>query len=305
MHDCVIIGGGPAGLTAALYLARAGMDAVLLEKAYTGGQITLTGEMENYPGLEEPVAGVVFAQRLESQAKRFGADIRQEQAVSLDLNGRVKRIHTEDHVYECRTVILASGANPKKLGIPGEDRLTGIGVSWCATCDGMFYRDRDVAVIGGGDTAAEEAIYLSRICRKVYMVHRRDKLRAISVLAGKVARTDKIEICWQAIPLEIQGDTSVTGLKVRFLQDGAEKVLAVDGVFIAIGYRPENALLAGKVDLSEDGYILTDEMMQTSVDGVFAAGDIRHKTLRQVVTACADGAVAAQSAEHCCVAMDV
>jgi thioredoxin reductase (NADPH) len=296
MLDVIIIGGGPAGFTAALYTARARLDTLLIERAYYGGQMAITNEMENVPGFES-VSGSEMADRMVRQAAKFGARMVMEDVLEVRLDAPVKVVKTDKNTYEARTVILCMGASPRKLGLPNEQQLIGSGVSYCATCDGAFFKGMDVAVVGGGDTAAEDVLYLSRFCRRVYLIHRRDMLRAVRVLEDLIVNTCNVTILWDSVVEEILGDLNVTGLGVRNVKTGEKTVLGVSGVFIAIGYAPNTALVKGQVALTDYGYIKTDEKMQTNLDGVYAAGDIREKHLRQVVTAASDGADAAHSAE--------
>jgi thioredoxin reductase (NADPH) len=254
--------------------------------------------MENFPGLEKPVGGMEFAMKLENQAKKFGADIRYEEVSSINVNGVVKEVITEQNIYQSQTVILAMGANPRKLMIPGEEHLIGLGVSYCATCDGMLFKGKDVIVVGGGDTAAEDAIYLSRLCRKVYLIHRRDKLRAAKILSDKIIGTPNVEVIWNSVAKEIHGINKLESVTLTDIAGNSKRNIIADGLFVAIGYNPSSEILKGIVTLSDDEYIISDENMKTNIQGVFAAGDIRFKQLRQVVTACADGAIAAQTVER-------
>jgi thioredoxin reductase (NADPH) len=297
MYDVIIIGGGPAGLTAALYASRARLKTLLLEKAFSGGQMATTTQTENYPGFEEPVSGPELALRMESQAKRFGTEILYENVCAVSLNSLIKTVTTKNGVYETKTIILCTGASPRELGLPGERQLRGMGVSYCATCDGALYWDSQVAVIGGGDTAIEDALFLTRFCSKVYLVHRRNQLRATKIIQERAFANPGVEFVWNSIVDELEGETELEGIRIRNLETGESKFLPVRGIFVAIGNLPNSGLVQGKLDMNAAGYILTDEEMQTGVPGVFAAGDIRNKTLRQVVTATADGAVAACMAE--------
>lgn len=298
MYDVIIIGGGPAGFTAALYSARAKLNTLLIEKKFSGGQMATTGMMENYPGFEEPISGPELANRMENQAKRFGVKVVNEDVIDLALNTVVKTIKTKSNLYQAKAVILCMGAYPKELGLPGEGKYKNAGVSYCATCDGAFFQDRCVAVIGGGDTAAEDALYLSRFCSKVYVIHRRDSMRATKILQDALFNCKNVEFIWDAEVDDIYGKFDLEGLKVRNLKTGEIDDLKVDGIFIAVGNVPNTELVKGKIELNKTGYIVTDENMQTNMFGVFAAGDIREKPLRQVITAAADGATAAYIAEH-------
>ncbi len=297
MFDVIIIGGGPAGFTTALYTARAGLNTMILEKASFGGQMATTTDMENYPGFEEPVNGSQLAEKMAKQVLKFNAKVLREEAVDINLDGDVKTVKTNTETYLAKAIILCMGASPKELGLSRERELRGSGISYCATCDGNFFKNREVAVVGGGNTAAEDAIYLSRLCTQVHLIHRRDEMRATKVLSDLVLNNPKVIPHWNSVVEEILGEYKVKGLKIRNTLSGKIEDISANGVFIAIGYSPETKLVQGKVELNQDGYIKTDENMQTNIPGVFAAGDIREKTLRQVVTATSDGAAAAQSAE--------
>ncbi|NLH95875.1 MAG: thioredoxin-disulfide reductase [Clostridiaceae bacterium] len=297
-HDVIIIGGGPAGYTAALYSARAGLGTLVLEKLAPGGQMATTLSMENYPGFEEPISGPDLALRMENQARKFGAVVEYDTVTEVVTDGRLKTVRTPNNTYTCKAVILCMGASPKKLGLAGEEQLRGSGVSYCAVCDGALFRGREVAVVGGGDTAAENAIYLSRFCPKVRLIHRRDRLRATKVLQKELFSNKNIEIIWNSVVEELHGQFALEGITVRDLETGSRQKLDVDGLFISVGLTPGTSLVEGKVALDTEGYIITDERMRTNVPGVFAAGDIRSKVLRQVITAASDGAVAAYSAEQ-------
>ncbi|MBN2879074.1 MAG: thioredoxin-disulfide reductase [Clostridia bacterium] len=294
--DIIIIGGGPAGLTAAIYAARAGLDIVLIEKMFSGGQIATTDSLENYPGFPNPISGVDFSMALDEQARNFGVEIINEEVTEYHLTGPVKKVTTTGGIYTAYTVILATGAQSRLLGVPGEDKYRGRGVSYCATCDGSFYRDKVVAVVGGGDTACEDAEYLSKIAKKVYLVHRRDELRAAYIIAQRVLKNPKVQILWDSVVDKIEGADKVTDMQIRNKITGETKKVDVDGVFVAIGLIPNTSDIKNNIRLDNGGYIITDERMATNVLGVFAAGDVRTTPLRQVVTACADGAVAAESA---------
>jgi len=298
MYDIIIIGGGPAGLTAGLYACRGGLKTLLFEKMFTGGQAATTYMIENYPGFDEGVAGPDFAMKLENQARKFGLEIQYDTVTELQLDGKIKKIVTDKETYEAKAVILAMGANPKTLGLEKEDRLRGAGVSYCATCDGAFYRDKVVAVVGGGDTAAEDAVYLSKFVKKVYLIHRRDQLRASKVLQERALNNPKIQPVWDTVVEEILGEDGVTGVRIRNVRTGQSSELQLDGLFIAIGLIPNTELVKDKLPMSAGGYLITDDEMKTGIPGVFAAGDVRQKTLWQLVTAAADGAIAATSAER-------
>ncbi|MDK2806892.1 MAG: thioredoxin reductase [Thermoanaerobacterium sp.] len=296
MYDLIILGGGPAGLAAGLYACRSKLDTVMIEQMYVGGQIVTTYEIENYPGFDG-ISGPELINKMEAQAKRYGLQIYNEEVVGLDITGKVKKVTTNKKTYEAKAIILATGATPKELGFDKERKFRGSGVSYCATCDGAFYKDQVVAVVGGGDTAMEDSNYLTKFAKKVYVIHRRDKLRASKTLQDRAFANPKIEFIWDTVVKDIQGEYGVEGLVLKNVKTNEESTLKVDGVFIAIGLSPNSDLVKGIVDTDEYGYILTDEDMKTNIPGVFAAGDVRKKTLRQVVTATADGAIAAYVAE--------
>jgi thioredoxin reductase (NADPH) len=297
LRDIIIIGGGLAGLTAGMYTKRAGLDTLLFEKMFTGGQAATTNLIENYPGFDDPISGPDFAMRIENHARKFGLEIQYDEIRELQLEGPVKKVLTDNKVYEAKAVILAMGAEPRKLGLDKEEEFRGRGVSYCATCDGAFFRDKDVAVVGGGDTAAEDALFLAQYVNKVYLIHRRDTLRATKIIADRVLANEKIEKVWDSVVTGINGDDKVTGIEVENVKTRAKKEIKLDGIFIAIGVIPNSELVQGKVEMNESNYILTDDSMRTNVPGVFAAGDIRQKPLLQLVTAAADGAIAAYSAQ--------
>jgi len=296
MHNLVIIGGGPAGLTAGLYAGRAMLEPILLERLSPGGQVLTTNWVENYPGFPGGVGGFDLMDRMKSQAEEFGLKIISTEVKSIVKESGYFSLQTDSQEFKAKAVILAMGASPKKLHIPGEELLTGKGVSYCATCDGFFYRDQEVAVIGGGDTAIEEALFLTRFCSKVHVIHRRDRLRAIRVLQERAFKEPKIEFIWNTIPLKILGNDQVQGLLLRDLKSQREQELKVQGVFVFIGYAPNIAMVKDLVELDQMGFVITDADMRTSQEGMFAAGDIRAKSLRQISTAVGDGAIAANSA---------
>ncbi len=298
MHDVVIVGGGPAGYAAALYSARAKLDTLLIEKMFSGGQMATTNLMENYPGFEEPIGGPDLALRMEKQARKFGAVVVNDEVVGLDLEGNIKVIRTTNNSHQSRAVILCMGAYPRMLGLPREEEFRGAGVSYCAVCDGAFFKGREVAVVGGGDTAAENALYLSRFCPKVYLIHRRNTLRASVSLQEELYNNKKIEFIWNSVVEEIIGQFGVEAVRLKSLETNETTVLPVDGLFISIGLLPNTSLVKGKVLLNDQDYIVTDENMKTNIPGVYAAGDIRQKILRQVITAASDGATAAYMAEQ-------
>ncbi len=296
VYEILIIGGGPAGLTAGIYGARSKRDTLIIEKLLPGGQAGLTDLVENYPGFPEGIEGPDLVKRMEEQAKKFGADILIDEIVDLKLDGEEKEVVGRSGIYRAKTVIISGGAEPRKLGVPGEKEFTGKGVSYCATCDGAFFENQDIAVVGGGDTAVQEAIYLTQFARKVTIIHRRDKLRATKILQERAFKNEKIDFLWNSVVTEILGNKRVEKIKVKNVKTGEEKIIEKDGIFIYIGLIPNTEYLKGKIDLSPDGYIITDEEMKTNLPGVYAAGDVRKKSLRQIVTAVADGAQAAMSA---------
>lgn len=292
MYDLIIIGGGPAGLTAGLYTARARLNVVVLERLAPGGQVLTTDWVENYPGFPDGISGFELVEKMKTQAENFGLPIQLEEVLEMELSPEKKVVVTNKGKFETKTLILATGATPRKLGIEGEELLTGKGVSYCATCDGPFYRDQEVVVVGGGDTALEEAIFLTRFASKIYLAHRRDKLRAIKLLQDRAMAQEKIEFIWDTIPVKILGENGVEGVELKNVK--TEKVVRKDaqGIFIFIGTQPNSELIKGTVNQDETGFILTNENMETSVAGVFAAGDIRSKPWRQISTAVGEGATA-------------
>ena len=298
MYDIIIIGSGPAGLSAAIYAQRACLDTIVIEKnGVSGGQVLNTWEVDNYPGFPG-VTGFELSRQFREHANKLGARVVQDEVVQVELSGNVKKVVCEEETYEARCVILASGAHHRTLEVPGEEELRGAGVSYCATCDGAFFRGRTVAVVGGGDAALEDAIFLARMCEKVYIVHRRDKLRGAKRLQERLQALENIEFVWNSETVAIEGNAQVEALRLRQTKTGEEKRLDVDGVFIAVGIAPESELYAGQLELDEQGYIRADESGQTSVPGVFAAGDVRTKALRQILTAASDGANCVASAER-------
>lgn len=298
MYDIIIIGSGPAGLSAAIYAQRACLDTIVIEKnGISGGQVLNTWEVDNYPGFPG-VTGFELSRQFREHANKLGARVVQDEVVQVELSGNVKKVVCEEETYEARCVILASGAHHRTLEVPGEEELRGAGVSYCATCDGAFFRGRTVAVVGGGDAALEDAIFLARMCEKVYIVHRRDKLRGAKRLQERLQALENVEFVWNSETAAIEGDGQVEALRLRQTKTGEERRLDVEGVFIAVGIAPESELYAGQLELDEQGYIRADESGQTSVPGVFAAGDVRTKALRQILTAASDGANCVASAER-------
>ena len=299
VYDTLIIGGGPAGYTAALYATRAGLNTAILERMSPGGQMALTDIIDNYPGFPEGVDGIMLGMNMQMQAERFGAKTLYEDVVSVDFTDpSVKVVKTANNTYHARTVIIATGANPRELGLDNERALTGKGVHYCAHCDGRFYKGKTVAVVGGGNSAVADALYLSRVTNKVYVIHRRDSLRATKIYHEPLMRAENVEFVWDSTVTEILSDGRVTGVRVKNLKDGSEQELAFSGLFVSIGRKPATDFLKGVLDLDEYGYIVANESTRTSVPGVFAVGDVRTKALRQVVTAVADGATAIHYAEE-------
>lgn len=303
LYDVVIIGGGPAGLAAGLYAARAKMKTLILEKDKAGGQIVTTNEVANYPGSIREATGPTLIARMVEQVEEFGAERKKDEVVEVNFNEKIKVIKGKNEEYKAKSVIIASGAKPRLLGVPGEKELTGKGVSYCATCDADFFTDLEVFVIGGGDTAVEEGVYLTKFARKVTIVHRRGELRAAKSIQEKAFKNPKIEWIWNTVVEEIKGDGIVESIVLKNRETGEVTEYKADeedgtfGVFPFIGYIPQSDIYKGIIDMDKSGYIITDADMKTNVEGVFAAGDIRQKSLRQVVTATADGAIAAVQAE--------
>lgn len=302
IYDVIIIGAGPAGLAAGLYASRARLNTLIIEKEGDGGQIATTDEVANYPGSIENASGPSLVARMVDQVNEFGAKKISDEIKSVDFSGKIKVLKGAKEEYQAKSVIIATGAVPRPIGCPGEKELVGRGVSYCATCDAAFFEDLEVFVMGGGDTAVEEAMYLAKFARKVTIIHRRDELRAAKSIQEKAFKHDKLEFIWDSVITEIKGDGILESMVIKNLKTGEEKEIFADeedgtfGVFPFIGYLPATKLFDGIIDI-EDGYIRTDEDMKTNIDGVFAAGDVRVKSLRQVVTATADGAIAAVQAE--------
>jgi len=299
MYDVIIIGGGPAGLTAGLYTSRARLKTLLIEKAFTGGQVMTTEWIENYPGFEDGISGAELSQKMEKQATKFGLEIIQGSVVSVSLNDKIKEITLEDNKqYKAKSIILATGSNPRPLRIEGEDAYRGRGVSYCATCDGAFFRNEKLVVIGGGDSAVEEGIFLTKFADTVYIVHRRDQLRAAKVVQERAFANPKMKFIWNTVPEKIEGnDKGVMSIQLKNVKTGEQSSLEVAGIFIYVGYNPNTNFLKGLVNLNESNYIITDDNMSCSTPGIFAAGDVRAKPLKQIATAVGDGAIAGVSAE--------
>jgi thioredoxin reductase (NADPH) len=296
-YEIIIVGGGPAGLTAGMYAARARRKTILLEKQGYGGQMALTWEVENYPGVEK-ISGFELGQRMEKQAREFGLEMAMAEITKIVPGDGVHRLETSEGQYTCRSLIIATGARHNRLGIPGEAELTGRGVSYCATCDGAFFRDVPVAVVGGGNTALEEAQFLTRFASKVYVVHRRDEFRAVKYVQEKTLAEEKIVPVMDSVAEEVVGTDKVTGLTVKNVKSGELTTLEVEGAFIFVGVSPNSEFLKGLLPMDERGFLQTDENLATPVPGIFAAGDVKDKTLRQIATAVGEGALAATMADH-------
>ena len=298
IYDVIIIGGGPAGYTAALYASRAGLDTLVIEKMGPGGQMALTDIIDNYPGFEEGIDGISLGMKMQAGAERFGAVTEYAEVTSLELSGKIKTIETAGGKFLTRTLIIATGADPRKLGIEGEDALVGRGLHYCAHCDGRFYKGKTVMVVGGGNSAASDALYLSHLCEKVIVVHRRDTLRATKIYHEPLMSAPNVEFMWNSAIDDYIVDKKIVGAKVKNLQSGELSDVAFDGLFVSIGRKPATDLFVDQLALDGNGYIIADESTRTSIEGVYAAGDVRTKTLRQVVTAVSDGAIAADCAEQ-------
>ena len=298
IYDMVVVGGGPGGYAAALYAARAGLDTVVLEKLSAGGQMALTEQIDNYPGFEGGIDGFTLGEKMQQSAERFGAVTELAEVYKASLSGKIKTLETSEGVFQGRTVVIATGASPRPLGVPGEETLVGKGVHYCAACDGAPYRGKTVAVVGGGNSAAADALTLSRIAKKVYLIHRRDSLRAMKVYHEPLMNAPNVEFCWNSTVSALLHDSRLTGLRLKDVNTGAEHDLACDGVFISVGRAPATELFQSELALDKAGYIIADESTRTNLPGVFAVGDVRTKALRQVVTAVADGAVAVHYAEE-------
>jgi thioredoxin reductase (NADPH) len=296
-YDVIIIGGGPAGLSAGLYTSRARLKTLLIEKAIVGGQITNAERVENYPGFPDGISGFDLGELMRRQAESFGLEIKYAEALGIELRGSEKVVKTSDGDYIGRAVIIAGGATLQRLGVPGEEKLTGKGVSYCATCDGPFFKDKAVAAVGGGDSAVEEGLLLTRFASKVILIHRRDQLRASKILQERAFANKKMEFLWDSVMEDIQGENKVTAIRVRNIKTGQTTALEVSAVFIYVGQRPNTDYLKGLVPSDEKGCIIINERMETKIKGIFAAGDIRQNSPRQVITAAGDGVTAALSSE--------
>ena len=297
-YDVIIIGGGPAGYTAALYTVRSGFSTLLIEKMAAGGQMNETTQIDNYPGFDEGIDGFSLGMKMRSGAERFGAETKNAEVKSVQLHGKVKRVETDDGIYTAKAVIVATGAGHKHLGLENEKDLVGRGVGYCAACDGMFYRGKTVAVVGGGNSAAADALILSRIAKKVYLLHRRDSLRATKVYHEPLMKAENVEFRWNSEVVELKHDDKLTGAILKNVNSGEQSNLELDGLFISVGRSPATELFRGQLELDAGGYIIAGESTQTNIPGVFAVGDVRTKTVRQIVTAASDGAVAAHYVEE-------
>ena len=298
IYDMIIVGGGPGGYTAALYAARAGLDVMLIERPSAGGQMNLTGQIDNYPGFPEGVDGFQLSYNMQQQAERFGAKTKYAEVLKLELEGELKSVQTNEGIYKAKTVVISTGANPRQLGVERENEMIGRGVGYCAHCDGMFYRGKSVVVVGGGNSAVAEALYLSRIAKEVILVHRRDTLRATQIYHKPLQEASNIRFVWNSEVVELLGEDVLSGVKVKNLKNGEVEQLDVQGLFVSIGRKPATDLVKEQLTLDDAGYIMAGEKTETNLPGVYAVGDVRVKELRQIVTAVADGAMAAHMAEQ-------
>ncbi|MCI7124642.1 MAG: thioredoxin-disulfide reductase [Agathobaculum sp.] len=294
----IVVGGGPGGYTAALYAARAGLDTILLEELSSGGQMALTEQIDNYPGFEDGIDGFTLGEKMRKGAERFGVQTQLTEVLSLVLSGEVKQVETSAGKLLGKTVVLATGASPRELGVPDEKELVGRGVNYCAACDGMFYKGKTVVVVGGGNSAAADALLLSRVCAQVILVHRRDTLRATKIYHDPLLHAENVSFRWNSTVTELLHEDKVTGVRLRDVQTGEESIVPCDGVFVSVGRKPATELVKDQLALDPAGYIIADESTKTALPGVFAVGDVRTKALRQIVTAVADGAVAVHYAEE-------
>ena len=297
-YDMIIIGGGPGGYTAALYAARAGLDVVVLEKLSAGGQMALTSQIDNYPGFEEGIDGFTLGEKMQAGAEKFGAKTAYAEVFSVDLKASPKIVETSEGTFYGHTVVLATGASPRELGVAGEKELVGRGIHYCAACDGMFYRNKTVVIVGGGNTAAADAMVLSRIAKKVILIHRRDTLRATKIYHEPLKKAENVEFHWNSVVSEFISDNKVTGIKIRNVHSDEETVIDCDGIFVSVGRKPATELVKDQLNLDASGYVIADESTKTNISGVYAVGDVRTKNVRQIVTAVADGATAAHEAEE-------
>ena len=297
-YDVIVIGGGPAGYTAALYTIRSGLKTLVLESVAPGGQMNETTQIDNYPGFPEGIDGFTLSRKMWESAEKFGAETRFEQVIAVELSGKEKTVTTTGGTYQAKAVVIATGAGHRHLGLSREEELTGRGVAYCAACDGSFYREKTVAVVGGGNSAAADALLLSRLAKKVYVIHRRDSLRATKIYHEPLLQAENVEFYWNSTVQQLLGEQRLSGVRLENLQTGESRELSLDGLFISIGRKPATELFAGQLELDESGYIAADESTETSLPGVYAAGDVRTKKLRQIVTAAADGAAAAHAIEQ-------
>ena len=298
VYDVLVLGGGPGGYTAAMYAARSGLRTLVLERLAAGGQMALTHQVDNYPGFDEGVDGFTLGMKMRQGAERFGAETVFADVQSVELDGKIKKLHTEQGTFYGRTVIVATGANPRKLGLPMEQELTGKGVHYCAACDGMFYRGKTVVLVGGGNSAVADALTLARVAKKVILVHRRDTLRASKIYHEPLEQMENIEFRWNSEVKELRYDDRVNGVVIRNNVTGEDETVSCDGLFVSVGREPATALFRGQLELDEGGYIVAGESTETNLSGVYAVGDVRTKAVRQIVTATADGAVAAHEIEE-------
>ena len=298
VYDVLVLGGGPGGYTAAMYAARSGLSTLVLERLAAGGQMALTHQVDNYPGFDEGVDGFTLGMKMQQGAERFGAETVFADVQSVELDGKIKKLHTEQGAFYGRTVIVATGANPRKLGLPMEQELTGKGVHYCAACDGMFYRGKTVVLVGGGNSAVADALTLARVAKKVILVHRRDTLRASKIYHEPLEQMENIEFRWNSEVKELRYGDRVNGVVIRNNVTGEEETVSCDGLFVSVGREPATALFRGQLELDEGGYIVAGESTETNLSGVYAVGDVRTKAVRQIVTATADGAVAAHEIEE-------
>ena len=298
LHDMIIIGGGPAGYTAALYASRAGLDTLVIEKIAPGGQMGLTDIIDNYPGFDEGIDGFTLGMKMQSGAERFGAKTVYANVTGVSLTDKIKTINTDSGDFSAKTVVIATGANPRELGIEGEDKLVGRGLHYCAHCDGRFYKGKNVLVVGGGNSAVSDALYLSNLADKVTVVHRRDTLRATKIYHEPLMKAPNVEFIWNSSVVDYIVDGKITGAKIKNLISGEITERAFDGIFVSIGRKPATEVFEGQLELDKNGYIVADETTRTNIPGVYAVGDVRTKILRQVITAASDGAVAAHFAEE-------
>ena len=298
MHNVIIIGSGPAGLTAAIYAARANLKPLVISGLERGGQVTLTNDLENFPGFPNGLGGYEMYGLLEQQAVKFGAELLYDTVTAVDLKNEIKIVKTADQELQAKSVIIATGSNPKRLGVPGEDKYIGKGVSYCATCDGFFFSGKHVAVIGGGNSALDEGLFLTRFAAKVTIIHRRDRLRADAILQQRAQSNEKIEFIWDSVVAEVIGEETVKSLQLKNVKTGQRTTLPLDGVFVFIGHLPNTSLFAGQLDLDEAGYLITDRRTRTQIAGVFGCGDVQDSVYRQAITAAGTGCAAAIDAER-------